>query len=202
MNNFEPTGWKHNYPWIPVLLLIFVGYATVSCSRRSEELIRADSAVVFSEFGLLGDFITTTICCERGEVRASVSSNLVLCSDRKARLFLKQDVKVSMEAYLGLWAELQRNDVWELPAGEMWSWVEWLEAGRAIPASIRARPEEYDDLPLDCGISTVKLRVGDRNHGFIRWCHWKLKDARYKRIAAAIQDLQGMREARIKVMGP
>ena len=107
-----------------------------------------------------------------------------------------------MEAYLRLWAELQRNEVWGLPAGEMWSWVEWLEAGRAFPAGIHARPEEYDDLPLDCGISTVKLRVGDKNHGFIRWCPWKLKDARYKRIAAAIQDLQGMREARIKVTGP
>jgi len=121
-------------------------------------------------------------------------------------LFLTQEVKVSIEAYLRLWDELQRNDVWELPTGEMWSWAEWLEAGRAIPSSIHAgihvRPEEYSDLPLDCGLSTVKVRVGDKNHGYIRWCPSRLKDARYKRIIAAIEDLEGMREARIKVTGP
>ena len=113
---------------------------------------------------------------------------------------MTEDVEIPTETYLGLWSEMQRNDVWSLPAGE-WNWIDWMQAGHGFRRSV-PRSEEYQDPPIDCGLAGVTVRAGEKSHGFLWYCPRALKDGRNERIIVAIRDLKGMREARIKVTGP
>lgn len=194
MNNQEELrGSKCRHALMLVLLLAF-GCSTGSSTTQPESLIRADSAIVVSGFGGAGRIESTTIMCKEGKTRAVVTS--------RARRVLSEGVKLGTEAYVQLWSELQKDDVWELPSGELWSWLEWLEAGQGLPVAVQASPEEYQDPEYDCGFVAVKIRVGNKAHGFIRYCPHRLKDARYHRIIVAISGLKGIREASIKLGDP
>jgi len=171
---------------ILLMILAWSPAAAGRCQTQHEEEVKADSAIVLHQYGDWS--FTATLACTQGVVTA-----VVKMEDPPSKI-VRRFPGVTLEPYLKLWQELEEIGIWELPSGEFWRHRELIEA-QGYRTGIRLSevdPSDYREHLAPDDLVEVRVRVKNREHGFLRYHPENLKDRRYSRVHEAIWRAAGL----------
>jgi hypothetical protein len=170
-----------------LVLLAWFGWPFASSTFQREVI--ANSSVVLCDLSINAEWqsISIILSSERGTQTAIV---------RLTQWSGKAEYKVPIEgeAYIRLWRTLTENGIWELPSGEYWPYFDQMENLENIFPEVKLAGEDYRRNMVDSSTTGIKIQLGKRRYGFMRYDVDGLKDQRYAKIISAVFDFVDLRK--------